>query len=120
MSMTRVTITVDEDVLAEVKAIAPKGEVSAFVLEAIREKLRIDPVMRMLTQLDEIYGPVTDQEVIAEAEAWGEALVVKMDAQRVALARETADVDGRPHVESVDGVDSDVARGFGTPMARRR
>ena len=82
MSMTRITITVDEETLAEVKSVAPKGEVSAFVLDAIRDKLRVDPVMRMLRQLDAIYGPVDDPAIDAEAEEWADNLIAQLDAMQ--------------------------------------
>ena len=82
MSMTRITVTVDDGTLAELKQIAPKGAVSAFVLEAIREKLQVDPIKRMLRQLDEIYGPVDDPMIDAEAKEWVEGLVARLDGMK--------------------------------------
>ena len=67
--MSRITITVDDDVLAEVRSIVAPGEVSAYVLEALRQRLRCDPLQRLLDQLDEWYGPLTDEER-AEGDQW--------------------------------------------------
>jgi len=62
MTMTRITVTVDEATLAELKERVGPGEVSAFVVEALRQKLRVDPIVELLAQLDVMYGPLTDEE----------------------------------------------------------
>jgi hypothetical protein len=69
MAATRITITVDEDVLNELKSRVGPGEVSSYVVEALRARLQRDPIMEMLDTLDEMYGPLTDQQ-IAEGEQW--------------------------------------------------
>jgi Arc/MetJ family transcription regulator len=69
MAATRITITVDEDVLQELKSRVGPGEVSAYVVEALRTRLRKDPIVELLDRLDEMYGPLTDDE-IAEGERW--------------------------------------------------
>ena len=69
MSMARITVTVDEETLAELKERVAPGEVSAFVVEALRHKLRIDPIEELLRQLDVMYGPLTEAEA-KEGEEW--------------------------------------------------
>ncbi len=69
MAATRITITVDEDVLEELKSRVGPGEVSSYVVEALRARLRKDPILELLDKLDEMYGPLTDEE-IAEGEQW--------------------------------------------------
>lgn len=69
MTAARVTITIDEETLAELKERVAPGEVSAFVVEALRHKLRIDPIMELLRQLDVMYGPLTPEQV-EEGEKW--------------------------------------------------
>jgi hypothetical protein len=69
MTATRITITVDEDVLNELKSRVAPGEVSAYVVEALRARLQRDPILELLDKLDEMYGPLTDEE-IAEGERW--------------------------------------------------
>ena len=69
MPATRITITVDENVLDELKSRVGPGEVSSYVVEALRARLRKDPILELLDKLDEMYGPLTDDE-IAEGEQW--------------------------------------------------
>lgn len=74
MTTARVTITIDQDILAELKERVGPGEVSAFVVEALRHKLRIDPIKELLRQLDEMYGPLTEQELKEGAEWYDQAM----------------------------------------------
>ena len=69
MTATRITITIDEDVLDELKSRVGPGEVSAYVVEALRTRLRKDPILELLDKLDEMYGPLTEEE-LAEGERW--------------------------------------------------
>jgi Arc/MetJ family transcription regulator len=74
MTATRITVTVDEATLAELKQRVGPGEVSAFVVEALRHKLRIDPIKELLRQLDEMYGPLTEQELKEGADWYDQAI----------------------------------------------
>lgn len=74
MAATRVTITIDEATLAELKDRVGPGEVSAFVVEALRHKLRIDPIKELLRLLDEMYGPLTEQELKEGADWYDQAM----------------------------------------------
>jgi len=74
MTAARVTITIDEETLAELKERVGPGEVSAFVVEALRHKLRIDPIKELLRQLDEMYGPLTEQELKEGAQWYDQAI----------------------------------------------
>jgi hypothetical protein len=69
MSATRVTITIDQDVLDDLKSRVGPGEVSAYIVEALRTRLRKDPILELLDKLDEMYGPLTEEE-LAEGERW--------------------------------------------------
>lgn len=71
--MTRITITLDEETLAQLRERAPKGEVSAYVLEAVRARLRRDPVDDLLDRLDELFGPLDGDEV-DEGESWWKSI----------------------------------------------
>ena len=72
MAATRITITVDEDVLNELKTRVGPGEVSSYVVEALRARLRKDPILELLDQLDEMYGPLTDSEIAEGEREWDE------------------------------------------------
>jgi hypothetical protein len=69
VAAARITITVDEDVLEELKSRVRPGEVSAYVVEALRARLQRDPILELLDKLDEMYGPLTEEE-LAEGERW--------------------------------------------------
>ncbi|HEY7627841.1 MAG TPA: hypothetical protein VH761_12265 [Ilumatobacteraceae bacterium] len=69
MPAQRITITIDEDVLTELKTRVGPGEVSAYVVEALRARLQKDPIMELLDKLDEMYGPLSEEE-LAEGERW--------------------------------------------------
>ena len=72
MVASRITITVDEDVLDELKSRVAPGEVSAYVVEALRTRLRKDPILELLDKLDEMYGPLTDEEIAEGRREWNE------------------------------------------------
>ncbi len=72
MAATRITITVDEDVLSELKSRVGPGEVSAYLVEALRAKLRKDPILELFEKLDEMYGPLTDEEIALGRREWNE------------------------------------------------
>jgi hypothetical protein len=72
MAATRITITVDADVLDELKSRVGPGEVSSYVVEALRARLRKDPILELLDKLDEMYGPLTEDEVAEGEREWDE------------------------------------------------
>ena len=72
MAATRITITVDEEVLNELKSRVGPGEVSAYVVEALRARLQRDPILELLDKLDEMYGPLTDEEIEEGRREWKE------------------------------------------------
>ena len=76
MATDRITVTIDEDVLAELRTRVGPGEVSSFVVDAVRAKLRRDPVLDMLDQLDRLdpAGPLT-QEELTEGDQWLDAVL---------------------------------------------
>ena len=52
-----------------IKSRVGPGEVSSYVVDALRARLRKDPILELLDKLDEMYGPLTDEQ-IAEGEEW--------------------------------------------------
>jgi hypothetical protein len=77
--MQRITITVDEEVARELRERVLAGEVSAYIVEALRHKLRVDPISELLQQLDTLYGPV-DAESAAEGEKWFEQMMRRLSS----------------------------------------
>lgn len=45
---------------------------SAYVVEALRTRLRKDPILELLDKLDEMYGPLTDEEIAEGRREWNE------------------------------------------------
>ena len=72
MAATRITITVDEDVLEELKNRVGPGEVSSYVVDALRARLRKDPILELLDKLDEMYGPLTEDEIAEGRREWND------------------------------------------------
>jgi hypothetical protein len=66
----RITITVDEEVLDELKSRVGPGEVSAYVVEALRARLQRDPIIELLDKLDEMYGPLSEEELELGRREW--------------------------------------------------
>ena len=54
MATTRITITLDAELLAELKSRVGPGGVSSYVVEALRARLRKDPILELLDKLDEM------------------------------------------------------------------
>ena len=73
MTAQRITITVDEDVLNELKTRVGPGEVSAYVVEALRARLQRDPIMELLDKLDEMYGPLSVDDIEEGRREWAAA-----------------------------------------------
>jgi hypothetical protein len=67
-AMERVTTTMDKKTLAQVRRRAGRRGVSAFIEQAVREKLQREAVLAMLDALDESYG-APSPKVIAEVDA---------------------------------------------------
>jgi hypothetical protein len=59
-------------VLNELKSRVGPGEVSSYVVEALRARLQRDPIMEMLDKLDEMYGPLSDEEIEEGRREWKE------------------------------------------------
>ena len=72
MATTRITISLDAELLAELKSRVGPGEVSGYVVEALRARLRKDPILELLDKLDEMYGPLTGAEIAQGEREWNE------------------------------------------------
>ncbi len=64
--MSKVSLSIDEDVLAEARARAGRRELSSYVNEALRRQLQRDRLAELLAEMDAESGPVSD-EVMEEA-----------------------------------------------------
>jgi len=62
MATKKVTVTIPEEFLDEIRADAAERGLSAYVAEALRFKRGRDRLPELVNWLEEEYGPVTDDE----------------------------------------------------------
>jgi Arc/MetJ family transcription regulator len=66
MAVAKVSLSIEEDVLAAARARAGRRELSAYVNEALRRQLQRDRLAEMLAEMDAESGPIPD-DVMEEA-----------------------------------------------------
>lgn len=62
MASKKVTVTIPEDLLEEIRAEAAERGLSAYVAEALRVKRDRDRLVELVGWLEEEHGPVTEDE----------------------------------------------------------
>ncbi|WP_278261249.1 ribbon-helix-helix domain-containing protein [Nocardia sp. AG03] len=62
MATRKITVTVPEDLLDEIRAEASDRGLSAYIAEALRAKLERDRLVELAQWLQDEHGPVTDAE----------------------------------------------------------
>jgi hypothetical protein len=62
MATKKVTLTIPEDLLVEIRADAAERGLSAYVTEALRSKRDRDRLLELVDWLQEEHGPVTEAE----------------------------------------------------------
>lgn len=65
---TKLSVTVDDELVAKVRALVGERGVSAFVTRAVRHELESERLALFLAELDAELGP-PDPALVAEAEA---------------------------------------------------
>ncbi|MFG1965677.1 CopG family transcriptional regulator [Nonomuraea sp. NPDC049028] len=90
MATKKVTVTIPEDLLEEVRADAAERGLSAYVAEALRFKRDRDRLLELVSWLGEEYGPATEDERAAAIEEL-EDLDAEHERRRVGGKR---DADG--------------------------
>jgi hypothetical protein len=68
MATKKVTVTIPEELLDEIRAEAAERGLSAYVAEALRFKRDRDRLLELVNWLEEEYGPVTEDERVAAIE----------------------------------------------------
>ena len=66
MPVSKVSLTIEAEVLAEARDRAGRRELSSYVNEALRRQLQRDRLGELLAEMDESSGPVPD-EMLEEA-----------------------------------------------------
>lgn len=72
MPVTKVSLSLEPDLVAEARELAGRGGLSALVNDALRIRLQHIRVSRLLDEMDEEYGPVPDEVAQEVARRWPE------------------------------------------------
>ncbi len=65
MRYTKLSVTLDPRVAAELRAVAGPRGVSAFINDAVRQQLQARRVQQLLNEMDKEFGPVPEDVVAA-------------------------------------------------------
>jgi hypothetical protein len=66
----KLSVTIPSDVAAELRSRAGRGNVSAYVTDALIRQLEHDRLGDLLAELAEIHGPVTEDELGRARAEW--------------------------------------------------
>ncbi|MFD5031827.1 CopG family transcriptional regulator [Streptomyces sp. NPDC058405] len=81
MAVKKVTLTISEDLLEEIREDVAERGISASVTEALRAQRGRDKLLGLVSWLDEEYGPSTEEE-LATASAELDGLDAEFDRRR--------------------------------------
>jgi Arc/MetJ family transcription regulator len=70
VAVSKVSLSLDEQVLAEARARAGRRELSSYVNEAVRRRLQHDRIGELLAELDAEAGPVPDELMTEARQVW--------------------------------------------------
>ncbi|MGH2842601.1 MAG: hypothetical protein ACRDKL_03315 [Solirubrobacteraceae bacterium] len=67
--MAKISVSIDDAVLDEIRVRAEAGNVSGWLADAAQRKLRMDALSAYADEVEELSGPLTERE-LANARAW--------------------------------------------------
>lgn len=70
MTVEKVSLSLDPDVVAEARELAGRGGLSALVNDALRVRLQHIRITRLLDAMDDEFGPVPDDVVEEVGRTW--------------------------------------------------
>jgi len=70
MAASKVSLSIDEEVLAEARDRAGRRELSSYVTDALRRQLQHDRLGELLAELDATAGPVPDELMEEARQLW--------------------------------------------------
>ncbi len=68
--MSKVSLSIDEEVLAEARARAGRRELSSYVNDALRRQLQRDRLAELLAEMEIESGPVPDEMTEEARRLW--------------------------------------------------
>lgn len=69
----KMSVTIPSELAAELRSRAGRGNVSAYVTEALMRQLEHDRLGDLLAELEEVHGPVTEDELARARAEWPHA-----------------------------------------------
>ncbi|HWD79510.1 MAG TPA: hypothetical protein VG497_11520 [Kribbella sp.] len=66
----KLSVTIPTDLAEELRSRAGRGNVSAYVTQALVRQLEHDRLGDLLAELEEAHGPVTDEELARARAEW--------------------------------------------------
>jgi Arc/MetJ family transcription regulator len=72
MAVAKVSLSLDEELVAQARALAGARGLSALVNEALRVQLQHERIRRLLDEMDDEYGPVSEQVMEEVRREWPE------------------------------------------------
>ena len=70
MAVSKVSLSIDEEVLAEARDRAGRRELSSYVTDALRRQLQHDRLGELLAEMDAASGPVPDELMEEARQLW--------------------------------------------------
>lgn len=70
MAVSKVSLSIDEAVLAEARDRAGRRELSSYVTDALRRQLQHDRLRELLAEMDAAAGPVPDDLMEEARQLW--------------------------------------------------
>jgi len=70
MAVSKVSVSVDEEILAEVRERVGKREFSAYLASALRRQLQRDRIRDLLDEMDDEVGPVSEGQLDEARALW--------------------------------------------------
>jgi hypothetical protein len=89
MGTTKLSVTVEEQLVREVRALVGERGVSAFVTRAVRHELESERLAGFVAELEHELGP-PDEQMMTEAEAAFDRAEAANEAMRVQRSRRRA------------------------------
>ena len=70
MKTEKISLSLPKDLLEEARRFAPGGNLSAYVADGLRRRVMSDRLARYLAELDQEFGPLTEEEIEAARRLW--------------------------------------------------
>ncbi len=70
VAVSKVSVSLDEDVLAEARDRAGRRELSSYVNEAVRRQLQHDRLADLLAEMEAESGPIPDDVLAEPRQVW--------------------------------------------------